>query len=205
MLLTGRDDKALAVEALNEGLIDLFLPKGQPGVEQRLGAAVRQLQRRYFTREAAFIADFLRHDDETLWGDPGLAALFEQICADRGVVEYYAVTDPVGFLLVYRDGRADLLLVLTEAEVQSHCVAAARLGAPAGVLLQMQARRSVCFVGDDLGTTVLDGRRWWDACTPLHPVPGSRGRFYALVSGPAPFVVARDSVLSFEGYLVADR
>lgn len=201
ILLTSREDRTLAVHAFNEGLIDTFLVKSQMNLENELAGAIRRLQVMYFREVTAMIAGFLLQDDPQLWGDVSFLRLFNQLCADRGVEEYYAVSDPTGLLLVYRDGNADLLLMYTDEEIDAHCYTAGRLGAPTGVVVQMQSRRALPYIGDDVGNTVLTEEQWWHACIPLLPMPGQQGRYYALASGPAPFAVSSDSILSFERYL----
>jgi len=201
LLLTGLGDLEMAVQALNDDLIDMYLPKSQPDLEVQLARAVRRLQRRYFADSARMVGDVLRQDDQSIWGNEVLCRLFQQHCTDRGIAEYYSVSDPRGFLLVTPGGEANLWLVFSDAEIEAHCFGARVLGAPAGVLAQLEGRQAIVFVGDFEGLAVLDTRRWWSACLPLTPVPGAGGLFFCTTQDAAPFRVTPASVRSYAHYL----
>lgn len=201
LMLTGQGDTEMAVQALNDDLIDMYLTKSQPDLDLHVARAIERLQRRYFADSARMVGDFLRQDDKALWGNAVLGRLLRQHCADRGIAEYYAISDPRGFLLVTAEGEANLWLVFSDAEIEAHCFGARALGAPAGVLAQLEGRQAIVFIGDFEGQTVLDARRWWNACLPLTPVPGSDDLYYCTTGDAAPFRISRDSVRCYADFL----
>ena len=201
ILLTGLGDLELAVQAFNDDLIDMYLPKSRPDLAVQVGRAVRRLQSKYFADSARMVGDFLFQDDRPIWGNEVLGRLFQQHCTDRGVAEYYAVSDPRGFLLVNPGGEAKLWLVFSDAEIEAHAFGARALGAPAGVLAQLEGRQAIVFIGDFEGLSVLDTRRWWTACLPLTPVPGKDGLYFCITPDAAPFRVTPQSIRSYTDYL----
>lgn len=205
ILLTGHADSNTVVHAFNEGLIDLYLPKFHPRLELELKTAVRRFQLQYMTAATELVAQVLRAEDPAIWSDASFCALFQRICADRGAVEYYAVDDPKGFLLLDRFAHARLLLLYSGAEIDAQCAAAKASRAPAGVVAELQARRGALHFQDDGGDQVLTERQWWDACIPTYAFPGNTGRFYSVVDRPEPFPVTPDTVLGLGRYLSMSR
>lgn len=203
ILLTGQADKSLAIHAFNEGLIDLYLPKLHPRLEAELNHAIRRFQLEYLAKATEIVATVLRTEDPPLWSDQAFCRLFHQICTDRGIVEYYTVDDPKGFLLVDRDANGQLLLIFDSGELDAQCAAASLSRAPEGVMVQLQSRRSVLHFPHDEGGRVLHEQQWWDACVPLRAFPGRRDRFYALIDRPEPYPASPDTVLGLGRYLQA--
>jgi CheY-like chemotaxis protein len=201
LLLTGRGGAALAVQALNDGLIDMYLPKDQPDLDQQVSRAVRRLQRRYFAETSRLVADFLVKTNPAVWADEVIRVLFRQHCADRGVVEWYAVSDPLGYLMLDGQGNGNLWLVFGDDEIEAQCLAARQLGAPPGVIAQMEGRQAIVYVGDAEGNTVMNPHQWWSACLALTPIPGPTERFLAITRDAAPYRIGTDTVLSCDGFL----
>jgi CheY-like chemotaxis protein len=205
ILLTGQADSDTVLRAFNEGLIDLYISKYDRKLELELASAIQRFQIEFMTESTDVLAQVLRAEDPGLWSDERFCRLLHQICADLGAVEYYAVEDPKGFLLVDRNAKAKLLLLLTAGEIDAQCAAAQVSRAPHGVIAELRSRRGVLHFPDDGSHQVLTLRQWWDACVPAHPLPGRSDRFYALVDGPEPFPVTSETVLSLGRYLAAPR
>jgi CheY-like chemotaxis protein len=201
ILLTGQTDDALAVHAFNEGLIDLYLPKSHPRLGTELIQAIRRFQFAFLEQGTELVTKVLSASDPVVWGDSSFARFFYRICEDRGAVEYYAVGNPKGFLLVDARGQAELMLLFDEAQLAAQSAAAMASRAPEGVVLQVRTRRSGLYFPYDDSECVLSESQWWDACVSLEPFPGRDDRFYALVGDPRPFMVNPDTVLGLSRYL----
>lgn len=201
LLLTGQGDLPTAIQALNDGIIDMYMEKAQLKLPLELARAIDRLQRRFFADVSRMVRDFLHHGDCGIWTDSTLCRLFRQHCHDRGVVEHYAITDPRGFLMVDAAGSGSLWLVFDDTEVEARCESARRLNVPTDVLARMEARQGVVYVGDELGSTVLAPETWRRACVPLEPVPRRDRLFYAVVEDATEFQLHPDSLLTFSDYL----
>jgi hypothetical protein len=135
-----------------------------------------------------------------VWGDPAFARLFHGLCEERNAVEYYAVVQPKGYWLLKADGRAEMMLIFTEGELDAQATAAAASKAPEEVVRRLRLRRcALCFSGD--GDRVLTKDQWWTSCVRLHPFPGRRDRFFALVRNPQSLFLAPDPVIGLRHYL----
>lgn len=201
ILLTGQADEALAVHAFNEGLIDMYLPKLHPRLDTELNLAIQRFQFRFLELGTELITKVLNAADPVIWGDDAFARFFNQVCADRGIVEYYAVSRPHGYLLVNARGQAELMLFYDDAELDAQYASATASRAPEGVAAQLQSRRSALYFPHDDAEWVLAEAQWWEACVALHPFPGRDDRYYALVGDPRPFMVNPDTILGLERYL----
>lgn len=201
ILLTGQADQAIAVDAFNEGLIDLYLPKLHPRLDVELKSAIRRFQFAYLEQATELIYQMLRAESPVAWGDSTFAHFFNGLCEAQGVVEYYAVTDPKGYLLVDSMGRARLMLVFGEEELSAQYESGAMSRAPAEVLSQIRDRRSALYFASDDADWVLSQAQWRQACIPLSPIPGRPERFYSIVDRPLPFMVTPDTVLGLSHYL----
>ncbi|MFY9973877.1 MAG: response regulator [Chromatiaceae bacterium] len=200
ILLTGQADEAVAVRAFNEGLIDLYLPKLHPSLDQELNSAIRRFQFDYLEEATGLVAGVLQTVDPVVWGDPAFARLFHGLCEERNAVEYYAVVQPKGYWLLKADGRAEMMLIFTEGELDAQATAAAASKAPEEVVRRLRLRRcALCFSGD--GDRVLTKDQWWTSCVRLHPFPGRRDRFFALVRNPQSLFLAPDPVIGLRHYL----
>ena len=201
ILLTGRSDETLALHAFNEGLIDMYLPKLHPHLDTELNLAIQRFQFSFLEQATELITKVLSSSDPVVWGDSSFARFFHQICDDRGAVEYYAVGDPKGYLLIDAQGKAELLLLFDDAQLAAQSAAATALRAPEGVVSQVRTRRSGLYFPRDDSECVLSESQWWEACVPLQPFPNLDDRFYALVGDPRPFLVNPDTVLGLRRYL----
>lgn len=201
ILLTGQADTALAVNAFNEGLIDMYLPKLHPDLDRELNLAIQRLQYAYLEQATGLITTVLSAVDPTLWGDPAFSRFLHQICDDRGIVEYYAIDEPKGYLLVDPDGRAELLLLYDDDELDAQAAAAEASRAPEAIVRKVRARSDALHFSNDDPARVLSADQWWAACVPLHAVPGRDDRFYALVEQSESFLVGPETVLGLTRYL----
>jgi len=201
ILLTGQADEALAVQAFNEGLIDLYLPKLHPRLDLELNQAIQRFQFAYLEQATHLITQVLQAVDPVVWGDPAFAHFFYQVCEERGVVEYYAVSEPKGYWLLKADGRAEVMLLFAAWELDAQATAAAASRAPDGVVRRLRRRRSALYFAQDDGDQVLSEPQWWEACIPVHPFPGRGDRFYALIRNPELLLLASDRVMGLRHYL----
>lgn len=200
ILLTGQADESVAVQAFNQGLIDLYLPKLHPSLDLELNRAIRRFQFAYLEEATELVTQVLQTADPVVWGDPEFAWLFNRLCEERGVVEYYAVAEPKGYWLLKADGQAEMMLLFSEADLAAQATAAAASKAPQGVVQRLRHRASaLCFPAD--GDRVLSEDQWWDACVSINPFPGRSDRFYALIRKPRAPLLAPDPVIGLRHYM----
>ncbi|GAB6043606.1 response regulator [Endothiovibrio diazotrophicus] len=181
LLFTGTADERVAVEAFNEGVIDGFLPKGEASIFQRLSGWIDELQRRYFADLSRFVGEALAYDSMGFIRDPAFVALFERLCAEREVAEYYVSNEPAGLVLVDGDGRIALLAVQSAAQMEETRALAVELGVAKPLVAQIAKCRSMPVFWWGADEHEGDVRAWAEH---LYPAESLEGRyFYTLVEG----------------------
>lgn len=118
ILLTGRADERLAVQAFNGGLIDRFILKSDPNVFKQLGREIKKLQRRFFASASEQILRALPPGRYNFLRQPAFNELMRKVAYERRTVEHYVCTMPTGVLMVNAKGVGTFLLVQTEHDVK---------------------------------------------------------------------------------------
>lgn len=134
LLLTGKADEKVAVEAFNDGLIDRFISKGQPDMIDGLASAISNLQRDYFAGAAQPVAGILRRHNFGFLSNPAFATRFRQLTEQHGWVEHYLSSRPPGLLCLSADGRPAMLLIADTNTIEDNTRRAHALGSPPELL-----------------------------------------------------------------------
>jgi len=145
VLLTEVADEKLAIDALNNEIIDFYIHKNSSNLSDRILSAVGILQQRYF-RELFFQSHY--DVEQPFMSDSVFCAFFQQVCKDLGTVEHYFIDNPMGYLLINRYGDVSLLLAFTEDEVASHIEVASESNAPTALIDVLEQRRCIPFFYD---------------------------------------------------------
>lgn len=201
ILLTGRADHDIAVDALNAGVIDVYLSKLSLGLDQRLDDAIRRFQVEFIRDAARLIDDALTTSKRAFWHAGSFCEMFTELCKSREIVEHYAVDRPNGFVLVDKDANGSLLRVLTTPELDAQAVSAQLSRAPAEVVQALRERRAALHFADESSLRVLRPEEWRDACIRLTPLPDRDDIFYSLIDRPDPYLVSPETVLGYNRYL----
>ncbi len=108
ILLTGRADDQLAVDAFNQGLIQQFVPKQAADMVQRLLAAIRRLQTAAEPRVAQIWRSTLSPRQYALLNLPSVTRALEE-WSERHWVEHAVIGNPFGLLGRDAEGNASWL------------------------------------------------------------------------------------------------
>ncbi|CAN7157722.1 hypothetical protein LJR289_000139 [Pseudoduganella sp. LjRoot289] len=150
ILLAGAAEERIAIDALNEGLIDRYVRKQDQDALPRLEDQIGQLRQAWFLDQARVERALLALHDYSFLRCPRLAAVARQLYQRHGFVEHYIFPRPNGILLLDGAGKAQLMVVETERGMQAQFEMARDSGAPRQ-LLQALADRSVLPFFQHLG------------------------------------------------------
>jgi CheY-like chemotaxis protein len=199
ILLTGKADEHVAVQAFNAGLIDRYLRKQNPDTLAELSRAIVELQAAYFQTIGNTLQRMLTIGIRHFLFDPAVARLFDELRAQLGIVEHYLVAQPDGMLMLDRNGRAHLLLVQTDIAHRGQYEIAEAQDAPAGLLMNLRSREVVPYFWRTAGHYTPEWTDWKHALYPTFAhTAGDRCRC-ALVTDPAGFPI--QEVLSYADFL----
>jgi len=187
ILLTGRAEDAVAIEAFNSGVIDRFIRKSDPLAMPKLEAAIRDLQKRYFERAAAFVAETLMMGSFRFLRDPAFRTLFESVAANVQPVECYAYCNPTGLLLLDAWGVGRFLLVQTEDDLRTQYEIAEERGAPEQLLRALRSGESLPWFWASGGYYSPQLVSPESNLFPASAVQGDRWYYYSLIDNVEPF------------------
>jgi CheY-like chemotaxis protein len=199
ILLTGKADEIIAVQAFNQGLIDRFILKQDPNVIAKLQEAINEMQTAYIMQVERMMEDALAIGQLHFLRDPFFAALFEKIRTEFGAVEYYLCTSPDGMLLLNANGGATFLQVCSEENMQAQYDIAYDNAAPEDLLHALQRREVVPYFWRSRGLYTEQYAQWRPHVHPALMCNGLQRYYCARIENPPGFLLA--DVLSYREYL----
>jgi CheY-like chemotaxis protein len=204
LMLTGEASTHLAVKAFNEGLIDKFMRKDDPNFLSNLGKEIETLQKAYFQEISKTILNRLNTDPKNLIAtclqDPAFVSLFEDICREKGIIEYYLYNSDGSFVLIDFSGNPTLLAVKDERMMEDAYEVAldAPEPFPPQVLSAMKNYQEIlCLYGDNLCDDPYLAKRF------LHPATklvGEKLYYYSLIEDIKAYPLYTQERVSFEGH-----
>lgn len=198
VLLTGKADEKIAVEAFNEGIIDRFILKGNPDVFNVLNQTIHNLQRIYFSQIERMLSDALTIGKHTFLRDTHFPRRFKEICDKLHIVEYYLRSEPDGMLMLDADGAISLLIVPNEDAWLGQYEIAFEQAAPQELLNELKSNRILPYFSE-AGYYTPDIENWRDYLYPATQFKGDKWYLYTIVKNPSPFV--KNKVLSYNRFL----
>ncbi len=203
IMLTGRMDEHHAIDALNEGVIDAFVTKGDSDAPNKIGTLVKRLQRSYF-REVNFdLENLLLDRAPEFLQDETIAEHLRREWQSRDIVEYYLTLNPPGYVAVSRSGQVLRSVVMTDADFASHEDIVRDCNGPEELLDMLSRRAAVPFFWRSGGFFSPDDD-WRDQLFDAHIVEGSRGKYaVSLITDPPVTEGAGQDVMSYDQFLEA--
>ena len=199
ILFTGVADEKVAVDAFNRGLIDRYIKKSDDDALDRLEADIVALQREYFACRSDPLRDILKLHQYSFVGDQAFETLVESLMRQHGFIEHYLYSSPSGILMYDSDGKAQLMVVETEAGMQAHYEVACDNDAPDSLLAALRERCIVPWFREGDGMYSKDfAVRWYTHSAPSRVCHGAQTFYWALFPiTPAELKEAASSFSSF--------
>lgn len=181
VLLTGVANEKQAIHALNADLIDFYIDKSEEDLAGRLESIVSTLNARYFM-DAIPLSNHDARQQLPFIFDTEFADYFEQLCEDHGIVEYYYVTNPGGFLLIDKFGTIGRLIVQTASELEQSITEVKERGAADDCISTLEEKTKLPFFQNEDGKFVqsfLD--EWTHHLYPATVVEGNQQYYCAYI------------------------
>ena len=181
ILFTGVADEKVAVDAFNRGLIDRYIKKSDADALDRLETEILALQREYFAALSHPLRELLALHNYSFVSDQAFAELVKDLVQEHGIVEHYVYSSPAGILMYDRHGKARLLVVETEASMNSHYEVACDNDAPASLLTALRERLIIPYfrAGDGMYSSRFS-LGWHKHVAPARLCRGARNYYWAL-------------------------
>lgn len=181
ILLTGKADEIVAVEAFNEGVIDVYIRKQQPDALALLNFSVMRLQEEYLRRKSISLNNVLELSGFAYLLDKVFIAQFKEICLKLNIVEYYVCGEPGGVVLLTAGGSATLLLVHTEDSLRTEYEIAESSGASPLYLEKLMSKKFLPRYKNYEIEPPLDDRSDAEYLIPGTEVHGDHWYLYGLI------------------------
>lgn len=199
ILLTGKADEKVAVQAFNQGLIDRFILKQDDDVFTLLSRAIVDLQLAYFESLGRMVMDALALGSHTFLRDPVFIEEFRLICSRLNIVEFYISSIPDGILMLDADGAASLMIVQSEEDMLSHYEIAYDQAAPQALLDILKSNRVVPYFWATMGEYAPECLDWTPYLFPATELKGREWYYYTVV--PNPGGIPTDTIRPYNAYL----
>ncbi|GAA4352065.1 response regulator [Variovorax defluvii] len=200
ILLTGKADERIAVEAFNGGLIDRFIRKQDPNALEILDQAVLEMQAYHFEEMQSMLSDSLSVGLHRFLRDRKLAARFKELCAQYNIVEYYLTCAPDGMLMLDATGASYLLVVQNESQVQSTHEIAYDQGAPEQLLTRLRSGEVIPYFPKTQGIYSSIYKDWRSCLHTATKIEGDDAWYsYVVIEEPEGFNLKH--VLCYSDYL----
>lgn len=202
ILLTGKGDEKLAVEAFNEGIIDHFIQKGNRDVVKLVDQNVLKLQYRYFEQVTDNMRAILTKESAPVICDPIFREFFAKIRAENNIVEYYLVELPGSFLMLDALGNTSLLVVKCYEDLSIYYEFAQDNGAPKAMLDEVRSGNKIPFAWDaDDYFRAHPAIEWHQQLFPAEELEGKQIYYYALIKKPPTVPAWMGHLVSYNQYL----
>lgn len=206
LILTGKVDEKIAIQAFNEGIIDKFIRKDTPGdFYKLLNDSIVELQLQYFQDMSTVVIDSLiqtEHPSYTPLEEPGFIELFNQICREHDAVEYYMVDSYGSYVFLDFEGNPGWLAVKDEDGMMGayQFAEGAAEPFPDKMLKEMEDFEKILFLYEDGGLSE-DLEECKKSLHPAKKLEGKYPTYYAFIKDPKTYDIHRDEILSYKGYL----
>lgn len=203
IMLTGRMDEHLAIEALNEGIIDGFVTKGDSDAPKKIGELVNRLQRNYFAEVNFDLENLLLDTSPKFLHDAVIADYLRDEWRRRDITEYYLTLNPPGYVAVSRSGEVLLSVIMADEDFASHEDIIRDSSGPQD-LLEMLSRRNVVPYFWRGGGYYRGEDDWRDQIYDAQIVEGENAKFsLSFINNPPSIVGGDQTVVSYSQFLEA--
>ena len=113
IMLTGEADEPTAIRLFNAGIIDRFMKKSDPDVDEQLKNAIISMQHRYFYDINYPLVRAISTDENSSLGDPVFREFFRKICDDISATSYYLIDTSGSFIFFNNSGKPTWLIIKT--------------------------------------------------------------------------------------------
>jgi CheY-like chemotaxis protein len=139
VLLTGRADEQIAVNAFNHGLIEQFIAKQTYDITRRLGEVVQRLLDLPYARHSNIWRSTLTPEQDAQLRNPSVSRDLTQLCQDQGWIEHVVIGNPFGVLALNSSGAASWLQLERSDNLGELAELAESQGVPAATVAQIRA------------------------------------------------------------------
>jgi CheY-like chemotaxis protein len=201
ILLTGKADEKLAISAFNEGLIHHFIQKNDTDIINRINESIINLQKQYFLDATKLIMRMLHIENIGFLKDPVFVELFNNICEDNNIVEYYITETTGSYLMLDIQSKPSWLVVKYYEDLTLHYEIAQSSKAPADVLESLRSGDKLPYSWNVKDYYTIEKDQWYKQLHPSEEILGKDTYYYSYITSLDSFDIKPGEILSYAKYL----
>lgn len=181
IMLTANADHAMAVEALNNGIIDCFLVKDSPNLLDELVQKIELLQKSYFHSQLdRLFGGFF--EKLHLINDHSVVNLYDKLRIEFNAIEFYLLDRFGSVLFVDRNGVPTTLAVCSKENLEIFSQIAADQD-EVEISKKLMGFQQILFFPNKVAC-MLPAAEWVHYLHSATPFPGNTDLFYAIIKHP---------------------
>ncbi len=208
ILLTGVASDRQAIHAFNEGVIDAFINKTSPDMENLLNEKIQDLARKQLEEETKIVIDNIVYPrpgyEASCLGESVFVDLLDEIIEKNNICEYYLSEENGSYVMFDELGKPSWLVIKDKDEMEADYYLAddSKIKPSAEVLKGLKDRTLIVSMFDrvDEETPAVE----WKTKGLLHSATPLKGRsetyYYAYIKNPDAHTLAHDKIVSFRDY-----
>lgn len=201
ILLTGEAENELAISALNKGEIDYFVKKTGDGLRGLLIGAIQRLEKRFFLNQSASLLSKMSQQVLSCLSDREVADVFDALCQQNEIVEYFLFNEGGSFLMVDKAGQPSYFVLASEKDMETYYNNARIEEAPQIIVEALKNRTMIPFFHTDKDLTDILPTEWENYLHKATRIDGEQPYYYAYIKDPKRYPLKSNKILSYQKYL----
>ncbi len=209
ILLTGKVANAQVVEAFNDGLIDMFIPKSADDFDNIINPAVKEQLIAYWSTAMQSISNGLitpRPGYKPLCiQEPAFIEVVEKIIEENDICEYYLSDDSGSYIFLDSKGKPSWLVVKDADDIEQEYCSALEDETPPDPKILEEMKRGKIITHIFLKEEDAISADQWKARGLLFKAKTFTSKnetyYYAYINDPDAHDIERDKIESYQEYL----
>lgn len=182
ILLTGYGDGKIAIEAFNNGYINQFVKKDYSDFTEETQGCLQKSLYRYFKGYTDYVSHYLAIQGNDFLKDPVFVNFFNSTCLSKQYIEYYMLDRFGSYLLLEKSGRAVLLSVLSEEEMQRIVEVGMDSGEAEERVLSLLQSREYMLVSHNKEGMLPPIKNWENYLQPARKLMGQKTYYFSVAN-----------------------
>lgn len=195
ILLTANEDKSIAIDAFNAGIIDKFIMKQVKQLFQRLEVALQQLKSRYFLDLTKTLLPNLGDEIRALANNNEFLTLFAETYKKVNAIEYYLLDKSGSYLLLDREANPTWFIIRHEKDFHTQIKMLEGFDNTQTLVNVLQQREKLLFLLSE-NEYKKPVTKWSEHLFECKPLPNGNC-YYAIVNGKISNAIDWNKVIAY--------
>jgi len=196
ILVINHTDEDMAISAVKAGLIERYIKKSDIYAIDQLITSIHELQLQYFQDLSSSLVKLLPTFAPICLYDQRFINFFQELCAEKGVVEYYLLENTGSFFMLDDEANASILLIKTTENLRLYYQHAIEQYVSPLVLEELATGKKIPV---SWPITTLD--EWQDSLVSAECLQLDEPYYYAYLPATTYFDTSLESIFAYNRYV----